>query len=60
MTVLHAECMAADALSTALSVLGPDAGMRFAEERQLAARFLLRAPNGLREVSTTAFKAMLQ
>lgn len=59
-TVLHAECMAADALSTALSVLGPDAGMQFAEERQLAARFLIRGPGGLREVSTTAFKAMLQ
>ena len=59
-TVLHAECMVADALSTALSVLGPDAGIRFAEERQLAARFLLRGPGGLKEISTAAFKAMLQ
>jgi thiamine biosynthesis lipoprotein len=59
-TVLHAECMAADALSTALSALGPEAGIRFAEEHQLAARFLLRGGKGLQEVSTTAFKAMLQ
>ncbi len=59
-TVLHAECMAADALSTALSALGLDAGMRFAEARQLAARFLLRGADGLEEASTTAFKAMLQ
>lgn len=59
-TVLHAECMAADALSTALSVLGPEAGMRFAEARQLAARFLLRGPDGLQEFNSTAFKAMLQ
>lgn len=59
-TVLHAECMAADALSTALSVLGLEAGLRFAQERQLAARFLLRGPTGLHEVSTSAFKAMLQ
>ena len=59
-TVLHPECMAADALSTALSALGPEAGMRFAEQHQLPARFLLRGPDGLREVSSTAFKAMLQ
>ena len=59
-TVLHAECMSADALSTALSVLGHEAGMHFAEQHQLAARFLLRESGGLREVSTSAFKAMLQ
>ena len=59
-TVLHQECMAADALSTALSVLGVDSGMHFAEQHQLAARFLLRGPGGLDEVSSTAFKAMLQ
>jgi hypothetical protein len=34
--------------------------MHFAEQHQLAARFLLRQSNGLREVSTSAFKAMLQ
>ncbi len=59
-TVLHADCMAADALSTALTALGPEAGMRFAEQHQLAARFLLRGASGLQEMSTTAFKAMLQ
>jgi thiamine biosynthesis lipoprotein len=59
-TVLHAECMAADALSTALSALGLEDGMRFAEQHQLAARFLLRGPDGLEEASSTAFKAMLQ
>jgi thiamine biosynthesis lipoprotein len=59
-TVLHADCMAADALSTALTALGPEAGMRFAEQHQLAARFLLRGASGLQETSTTAFKAMLQ
>ena len=59
-TVLHAECMAADALSTALSVLGLEAGMRFAEAHKLAARFLLRGPEDLEEASTSAFKSMLQ
>lgn len=59
-TVIHPECMAADALSTALSVLGPDEGLAFAESHRLAARFLVRGPGALREVSSSAFRAMLQ
>ncbi|MDQ1832539.1 FAD:protein FMN transferase [Massilia scottii] len=59
-TVLHAECMAADALSTALSVLGPDQGLAFAERRHLAARFLLRHGGGLREVVSSAYQELLQ
>ena len=59
-TVLHPDCMCADALSTAMSVLGPDEGLAFAETKGLAARFLLRRPGGLREVSSTAFNDMLQ
>ena len=59
-TVLHKECMAADALSTALSVLGPDEGLAFAERHQLAARFLLRAPGRLEEITSSALRAMLQ
>jgi thiamine biosynthesis lipoprotein len=59
-TVLHADCMAADALSTALSVLGPEAGLELAEAQQLAARFLVRGAHGLEESTSSAFKAMLQ
>ncbi|WP_223468890.1 FAD:protein FMN transferase [Massilia soli] len=59
-SVLHRDCMAADALSTALSVLGPDAGLAFAERHQLAARFLLRAPGKLEEITSSALRAMLQ
>ena len=59
-TVLHARCMAADALSTAITVLGVDAGLAFAEERQLAARLLLRRAHGLEERTTSAWQAMLQ
>ena len=59
-TVLHPSCMAADALSTTITVLGPDAGPVFAEERGLAARLLLRRPGGLEERTTTAYRAMLQ
>jgi thiamine biosynthesis lipoprotein len=52
--------MAADALSTAITVLGIDAGHAFAEERGLAARLLLRRPGGLEERTTSAWRAMLQ
>ena len=59
-TVLHPSCMAADALSTTIIVLGPDAGMAFAEERDLAARLLVRRSGGLEERTTRAYQAMLQ
>ncbi|SFO78593.1 thiamine biosynthesis lipoprotein [Variovorax sp. OK605] len=39
-TVLHAECMQADALATVLTVLGPDEGFSFAERHGIAALFL--------------------
>lgn len=58
-TVIHAECMAADALSTALSVLGPQAGLELAERRQIAARFLVRGPRALEEIVSSAYRAML-
>jgi len=58
-TVVHAECMAADAWSTALTVLGPEAGLALAEEHGLAARFLLRHGDGLRETLSSQMLAML-
>ncbi len=59
-TVLAPTCMAADALSTALTVMGIAAGLPFAEQRGLAARFLLRTDEGLREIDTPAWRALLQ
>ncbi|WP_036168865.1 FAD:protein FMN transferase [Massilia sp. 9096] len=60
-TVLASTCMQADALSTAITVLGPQAGMAFAERRAVAARFLLRRPDGgLLESASPAWRAMLQ
>lgn len=58
-TVIHRDCMLADALSTALTVLGPQAGMAFAQRHALAARFLARTPDGFVEHTTPAFAAML-
>jgi len=45
-TVVHAQCMAADAWSTALTVLGSREGLRLAELQGLAARFVVRQGDG--------------
>lgn len=58
-TVLHAECMTADALSTALTVMGPRDGLAFAEREAIAALFVVRGPDGLSEHLTGALEAML-
>jgi thiamine biosynthesis lipoprotein len=39
-TVLHAQCMQADALATVLTVLGPDEGRDFAQRHGIAALFV--------------------
>jgi thiamine biosynthesis lipoprotein len=57
-SVLHASCMAADALSTTITVLGADAGIAFAEQRGIAARLLLRRPGALEERSSSAYRAL--
>ncbi|MGC3982508.1 MAG: FAD:protein FMN transferase [Steroidobacteraceae bacterium] len=59
-TLLHPDCIAADALSTALNVMGVEAGMAFATERALPARFVVRTDNGFAEHLTPAFQALMQ
>lgn len=59
-SVVHRNCMAADALSTALTVMGVEQGMAFAKQCDLAARFLVREAHGLAEHHSPAFAAMLQ
>jgi thiamine biosynthesis lipoprotein len=59
-TVLHSSCMTADGLATALNVLGPEKGLVFAEERELAVLFIVRTDNGVEEVMTPAFEALLK
>jgi thiamine biosynthesis lipoprotein len=59
-TVVHRECVQADAFATALLVLGPD-GFELAEELGLAAFFLARSPDGgFAERKTPAFSALLE
>jgi FAD:protein FMN transferase len=58
-TVLHRDCMLADAWSTALMVLGAEAGMAVAEQQQLAAQWLVRADAGITEHASSDWHALL-
>lgn len=59
-TVLHRQCMVADALATVLTVLGEEAGLSFARTRGIAALFITREAAGFRESFTPALAAMLE
>jgi thiamine biosynthesis lipoprotein len=54
-TVLDPRGYRADALATALLVMGPEAGLAFAEAGELAVLFLVREDDGFRELTTPAF-----
>lgn len=58
-TVFDRCAASADALATALLVLGPQAGPERAERLHLAAVFLLRDSDGVEQISTPAFNAMI-
>jgi thiamine biosynthesis lipoprotein len=58
-TVVAADCMRADALATALIVLGAERGRVLAESAGIAAQFIERgADGGLRDSMTAAFAAL--
>jgi thiamine biosynthesis lipoprotein len=58
-SVVADDCMHADALATALIVLGPDKGKALAERSGIAAQFIERGPNGaLTDSMTSAFAAL--
>ncbi len=59
-TVIHRSAMQADVLSTALLVLGPEAGFAFAERHQIAALFITRRSTGFSEALTTSFNQYLK
>jgi len=54
-TVLADTCMEADALATALFVLGPDKGLRLAAEDNLAVLMLIRADHGFEQRGSPSF-----
>ena len=58
-TVVAPECAYADAMATALIVLGPERGYALAAARDVAALFIVReAPGRFRDVATPAFAAL--
>lgn len=58
-TVLHHDCMQADALATALTVLGPEQGWEYARRHKLAALLVWHDGTGFDSRMTPAFQAAL-
>ena len=57
-TVVDASAAFADAMATALLVLGPDDGPALARQRGLAAYFLVRDTSSIREITTPDFDTL--
>ena len=57
-TVLHAECMQADALATVLTVLGPHEGLAFAQRQGIAALLCEHTDAGLVVHTSAAFEQL--
>ena len=55
-SVFHTSCAVADAYATALMVLGPDEGLRWANERDLAALLLVYGESDIEELPSAAFR----
>lgn len=59
-SVIHPQCAYADAMATALTVMGPEAGLALATAEKLAAQFIVRTAEGRFERQMTAsFSALL-
>ncbi|MDT0617865.1 FAD:protein FMN transferase [Salinisphaera sp. P385] len=59
-TVLHDSTEMADGLATALLVMGPEAGLAFARERELAALFIRGEEGAYTSVTTKAFDRLTE
>ena len=59
-TVVTSSTAYADAMATALLVLGPDDGHALAERLDLASYFLVRTEHGIEELSTSQFAQLRQ
>ena len=59
-SVFHGSCAIADAYATALIVLGPDDGLRWANENNIAALLLVYREDSLEELPSIAFRDRFQ
>lgn len=58
-SVLHPRCMEADALATAINVLGWDAGLALAQDQEVACRIVRRTADGFEERLSPALQSLL-
>jgi thiamine biosynthesis lipoprotein len=58
-TVVSATSMHADAMATALMVMGEEKGLQLTEAEKLAAYFIVRTDNGFKELNTSVFTQYL-
>jgi len=58
-TILHKSAASADALATAINVMGPIKGIEFAEKHQIAAYMIVKTDNGFAEVLSSQFKELI-
>lgn len=58
-SVVASSTMQADALSTAMMIMGPDAAIDFAEQHNVAAHLILKSGAALKEVYSRAFGPLL-
>lgn len=58
-TVIHPSCMEADGYATLITVLGPEEGLAFAREHDLAVLLISRDGEDFREDMTEAFRTYL-
>lgn len=58
-SVLHPRCAEADALATALTVMGAEEGMVWAEARQLAVLFMVQSGSTVEEFASSAFRRLV-
>lgn len=59
-SVTHAKCMMADALATALTVMGTQAALAYAEQHNVAVRLVEQTDDGYQEFFSSEFRAMLE
>ncbi|MFC2140849.1 FAD:protein FMN transferase [Acidobacteriota bacterium] len=59
-TVIHESCMTADAMATAINVLGPEKGYELAIKENLAVFMIVRGKNGFLENMTSRFEEMMR
>jgi thiamine biosynthesis lipoprotein len=59
-TVIHESCMTADAMATAINVLGPGKGYELAIKENLPVFMIIRGPKGFQENMTSRFAEMMR